>query len=97
MPEYELLWKHQCERSLFFCQKNLNDTWLDAFKRCCNSQSTMLKQFKFNYQTCSIRQKSFVHSVEHHHNLIFTSDILNREVVLNLINEKDLENEDDTL
>ncbi|CDW73287.1 UNKNOWN [Stylonychia lemnae] len=92
----DYIWRYLTENKLELVQKFYQDNWRQCFWRNNNAAQHMTSK-NFRHQMCPIRHfKNLVSLVDSHGNFVFAADDKGN-VGIFLINEKDLENDDETL
>jgi hypothetical protein len=76
--------------------KYFHDSWREHYWRNHNAQKFMTKE-RFNYKMAPIRYfKEVVKCLDSYNNFVFAADFKGLFTIF-LLNEKDIENDDDTL
>jgi len=92
----DYIWRYLVENTLEVSQKYFLDTWKQCYWRNCNAVTHMTPE-NFNYQMCPIRHfKKVVTHLESLNNFVVAVDESGKVGVF-LIDEKDMENDDDSL
>ena len=93
----DYIWRYLCENKLEIYKKFFSDSWKHCFFRNFNATSFMTNTKNFSFQMCPIRHfKKLVKFIDTYENFVVAADV-EGNVGIFMINEKDMENDDETL